>query len=153
MLGKSEGKKRRERQRMRWLDTITNQWTWTWANSGRQRRTEERGVGARVRWVAKSQTRLTDWTTKTTIRYFYSYWDPCLQDEEIEQQKMDSVARVGQIAELAFRPSLVDSQAQAPNPHSIPSHHQKARTTPDSRGGFSKPLAKKIIACIGVFSS
>ena len=152
MLGKSEGKKRRERQRMRWLDSITNQWTWTWANSRRQRRTEESGAGAGVCGVAKSQTRLTDWTTKTTIRYFYSYWDPCLQDEEIEQQKMDSVARVGQVAELAFRPSLVDPQAQALNPHSIFSYHQKTCTTPDSRG-FSKPLAKKIVACIGVFSS
>lgn len=62
---------------------------------------------------------------------------------------MDSVARVGQIAELAFRPSLVDPQAQALNPHSILSHHQKARTTPNSRGGFSKHLAKKWLFALG----
>ena len=38
MVGKTEGRRRRERQRMRWLDGITmsmTQWTWIWANSGR----------------------------------------------------------------------------------------------------------------------
>ena len=29
ILGKTEGKKRRGQQRMRWLDGIMNQWTWT----------------------------------------------------------------------------------------------------------------------------
>ena len=33
MLGKIEGRRRRGRQRMRWLDSIT-QWTWVWVNSG-----------------------------------------------------------------------------------------------------------------------
>ena len=35
MLGKIEGRRRRGRQRMRWLDGITAQWTWVWTNSGR----------------------------------------------------------------------------------------------------------------------
>ena len=34
MLGKIEGTWRRGRQRMRWLDGITTQWTWVWVNSG-----------------------------------------------------------------------------------------------------------------------
>ena len=34
MLGKIEGRKRRGRQRMSWLDGITNSWTWIWVNSG-----------------------------------------------------------------------------------------------------------------------
>ena len=34
MLGKIEGRRRRERQGMRWLDGIT-WWTWVWAGSGR----------------------------------------------------------------------------------------------------------------------
>ena len=44
MLGKIEGRRRMGRQRMKWLDTISDQWTWIWANSGRQWRTEEPGV-------------------------------------------------------------------------------------------------------------
>ena len=34
MLGKIEGRRRRERQKMRWLDGITTRWTWVWVNSG-----------------------------------------------------------------------------------------------------------------------
>ena len=34
MLGKIEGRRRRGRQRMRWLDGIILQWTWVWVNSG-----------------------------------------------------------------------------------------------------------------------
>ena len=33
MLVKIEGGRRRGRQRMRWLDGITTQWTWVWANA------------------------------------------------------------------------------------------------------------------------
>ena len=43
MLGKIEGR-RRERQRMRQLDSITTSMDMGWANSGRQWRTEEPGV-------------------------------------------------------------------------------------------------------------
>ena len=34
MLGKIEGRRRREWQRMRWLDGITTRWTWVWVSSG-----------------------------------------------------------------------------------------------------------------------
>ena len=34
MLGKIEGRRRREQQRMRWLDGIPTRWTWVWVNSG-----------------------------------------------------------------------------------------------------------------------
>ena len=34
MLGKTEDRRRRGGQRMRWLDGITNSWTWVWAGSG-----------------------------------------------------------------------------------------------------------------------
>ena len=36
MLGKIEGWRRRGRQRMRWLDGITDSRRWVWVNSGRQ---------------------------------------------------------------------------------------------------------------------
>ena len=41
---KTEGKRRRKFQRMRWLDASLRQWMWIWANSGRQSRTEEPDV-------------------------------------------------------------------------------------------------------------
>ena len=34
MLGGIGGRRRRGRQRMRWLDGITARWTWAWVNSG-----------------------------------------------------------------------------------------------------------------------
>ena len=34
MLGGIGGRRRRGWQRMRWLDSITTQWTWVWINSG-----------------------------------------------------------------------------------------------------------------------
>ena len=36
MMGKTEGRRRSEQLRMRWLDGIPAQWTWVWANSGRK---------------------------------------------------------------------------------------------------------------------
>ena len=32
IVGKIEGRRRRGRQRMRWMDGITNQWTWIWVD-------------------------------------------------------------------------------------------------------------------------
>ena len=34
MLGKIEGRRRRGKQRMRWLVASPTQWTWVWVNSG-----------------------------------------------------------------------------------------------------------------------
>ena len=34
MLGNTEGRRRRGRQRMRWLNGIPTQWTWVWVSSG-----------------------------------------------------------------------------------------------------------------------
>ena len=62
MLGKMEGRRRREWQKMRWLDGIT-QWTWVWANLGTVKVRE--AWRAAVPGVTKSQTQLSD-TTATT---------------------------------------------------------------------------------------
>ena len=43
MLGEIWGRRRRGRQRMRWLDGITD-WTWVWASSGRWWRTGKPGM-------------------------------------------------------------------------------------------------------------
>ena len=44
MLGEIEGRRRRGRQRMRWLDGILTQWTWVWVNCGNWWGTGKPGV-------------------------------------------------------------------------------------------------------------
>ena len=59
MLGKIEGKRRRGRQRMRWLDSIAD--SVDMRLSKLQDTVEDRGArGAAVRGAAKSWTRLSD---------------------------------------------------------------------------------------------
>ena len=60
MLGKTKGRRRRGRQRMRCLDGITDQWTWIWASSGRWWWTGRPGV----LWSMRSQRIRHDWVTE-----------------------------------------------------------------------------------------
>ena len=60
MLGRIEGKRRREWQRMRWLDSITDSMDMNLSNYSRYWRT--RAWRAAVQEVAKSRTQLSHWT-------------------------------------------------------------------------------------------
>ena len=60
MLGKIEGRGRRGRQRMRWLDASPTQWTWVWVGSWSWWWTGKHGV-LKFRG-SQSQTQLSNWT-------------------------------------------------------------------------------------------
>ena len=65
--GKIESKKRRERQRMRWLDGITDSINMNLSKLWKM--VDDRGAWhAAVHGVTKSQTQLSDYTTTTTYK-------------------------------------------------------------------------------------
>ena len=75
MLGKTEGRKTRGRERMRWLDGIINSME---VRLSKFRETVKDGETwhAAVHGAAKSRTRLSDWTTSLFHNKFPEIWSP-----------------------------------------------------------------------------
>ena len=75
MLGKIEGK-RREQQRMRWLDSITNSMDMNLSKVRRYWRTEEPSVPQVLSMVPQSQTQtwLSEWTTINSYVHLPTSW-------------------------------------------------------------------------------
>ena len=86
MLEKIEGRRRRGRQRMRWLDSITDSVDMNLSKL--QETVEDRGVwpALQIHGVAKSWTQLSDWTTigasliGVRLLYVTSLWCSCGMD-------------------------------------------------------------------------
>ena len=69
MLGKIEGRRRRGRQRMRWLDGITNSMTWVWMDSRSWWWTGRPGV----LWFLGSQRVGHDWATELNWSFHFLF--------------------------------------------------------------------------------
>ena len=77
MLGKSEGGRRREQKRMRWLDGITDSWTWVWVSSYSWWWTEKPGICSPWGHKEWDTTELLNWIELSWVPIFSSIQFSC----------------------------------------------------------------------------
>ena len=72
MLGKIEGRRRRGRQRMRWLMASATRWTWVWASSGSWWWTGKPGVlqSMGLKRVGHSWATKLNWNEEIQFHFF-----------------------------------------------------------------------------------
>ena len=86
MLGKIKGRRRRGRQRMRWLDGITD--STDMGSSKLQEMVKDREAWhAVVHGVTKSWTQLSDWTTTFYFKWTIPRWFPALFQQQMKGRK------------------------------------------------------------------
>ena len=99
MLGGIGGKRRRGRQRMRWLDGITTRWTWVWVNSGCLWWTGRPGM---LRFMG-SQRVGQDWATELN-------WNEVLVSYLTDLQNQSSILTVCLLSPSVFFPYYMEKK-------------------------------------------
>ena len=100
MLGKIEGRRRRGRQRMRWLDSITDSMDMSLGKLW-QLMMDREAWRAAVHGVAKSWTRLSDWTELVLYHIFLLQLHSMYHGEQCREKKWQEQFR------LSLQPSFI----------------------------------------------